>query len=785
MIDDVPYSPDRPLPYEPLWPSDVPTEGPVVLVIDASSRLEARILSGWAERRRPTGVILDQIRLAPSRRRKPGQHTDPRLEARLRRGDNPFVLPVRVLWSPPRGQGTDAPRRRRTSWFDVLRLGDPRDPDALRQKVIVERWPHRLTVLTGPGAAADRLLADFEAAAELVGLTDFVTRRAWLALEKAERALRGNRYKVPKFVHQEIWSKSAWRDGAVRYGLGRGLSEPAALARAHHYLEEMAANHSPFLIDLIANAIHWLYKQGYGAIIYDRRQVAELSSLGQEVPLAFLPSHRSNLDRLSLQFLKWENDLPPNHTAGGINMNFFPLGPLIRRTGVFFIRRSFKDNELYKFVLRSYLDYLVENRFPLEWYLEGGRSRSGKLLPPRFGILSYVVDSWRRNKAEDVMLIPISIAYDQIQDLGSYTSEATGGAKETESLTWVLSAIRSLRQRHGNIHVRFGEPISVAKAMANSAGPETSSAGSDGVDSGHDLDLAKLAFEVMYRIGQVTPITPAAVVSIALLQAGGAARTIEELAGACADLDAFIEEHHLPTTEAMRLEDPSEVRRVIALLGEHGNVVTFNGTRPVYYLKPDQALRAAYYRNVVVHHFVPRGVIELALAMVGPGAVGKIEEDLWTGVDGIRDLLKFEFFFPEKDRLRSAIREDLDSSVPGWTRMTASTILSRLNPPIAPWAIVPFLESYLVVADALADANPDREFNEKEFLSTAMKLGEAYRLMGRVSADSVSIVAFRQGLALAGNRGLLKPGPGVASARAEFAGEVRRVIEARGRPGAL
>ncbi len=785
MIELVPYSPDRPLPHEPLWPSDAPTEGAVVLVIDASSRLEASLLSGWAERRRPAGISLDQIRLAPSRRRKPGQQTDPRLEARLRRGDNPFVLPVRVVWSPPRLQGTDRPRRRKASWFDVLRIGDPRDPDALRQRIIVERWPHRLTVLTGPGAAADRLLADFEAAAELVGLTDFVTRRAWLALEKAERSVRGNRYKVPKFVHQEIWSKSAWRDGAVCYGVSRGLTEPTALARAHHYLEEMAANHSPFLIDLIANAIHWLYKQGYGAIIYDRKQVGELNALGQEVPLAFLPSHRSNLDRLSLQFLKWENDLPPNHTAGGINMNFFPLGPLIRRTGVFFIRRSFKDNELYKFVLRSYLDYLVENRFPLEWYMEGGRSRSGKLLPPRFGILSYVVDSWKRNKAGDVMLIPISIAYDQIQDLGSYTSEATGGAKEKESLSWVLSAIRSLRRRYGNIHVRFGEPISVAKAMAGRTTADADGTDSEGADSEHNLDVAKLAFEVMYRIGKVTPITPAAVVSIALLQAGGAARTIEELAGTCAALDGFIEKHKLPTTEPLYLEDPSEVRRVIDLLAEHGNVMTFNGTRPVYYLKPDQTLRAAYYRNVVVHHFVPRGVIELALAMVGPGAVGKIEEDLWKAVDGIRDLLKFEFFFPEKDRLKSAIRDDLDGSVPGWIRMTAQTILGRLAPPTAPWAIVPFLESYLVVAVALADANPDREFNEKEFISKAMKLGEEYRLMGKVSADSVSTVAFRQALALATNRGLLKPGPVVASARAEFAAEVRRVIEARGRLGAL
>ena len=690
-------------------------------------------------------------------------------------GDDPFVLPVRTVWSPPRRRDEDRIRPRTASWLDVLRLGDPRDPDAIRQRVIMTRWPDRVTVVTGPGASADRLIADFHAADEFAGLSDFVTRRAWLALEKAERSLRGNRYKVPKFVHQEIWSKSAWRDGAIRSGATRGLMEKASLARARHYLQEMAATHSPFLIDLIANAIHWLYKQGYGAIRYDRDRVAELNTLGQEVPLAFLASHRSNLDRLSLQFLKWENDLPPNHTAGGINMNFFPVGPLIRRTGVFFIRRSFKDNELYKFVLRSYLDYLVENRFPLEWYMEGGRSRSGKLMAPRLGILSYVVDSWRRKKAGDVMLIPVSIAYDQIQDLGSYTSEASGGTKEKESLGWVLSAIRSLRRRYGDIHVRFGEPISVATAMAATTESESK--------SGHDLDLAKLAFEVMYRIGQVTPITPAAIVSIALLQAGGSARTIEELADACSALVHFTAEHSLPTTEPLQLEDPSSIRRVIDLLAEHGNVVIFNSENPVYYLRPDQALRAAYYRNVIVHHFVPRGIAELALAMVGPGAIGKIKEELWTAVDAIRDLLKFEFFFPERNHLRNSIRSDLDRSVPGWTRMSALTILGRLHPAVAPWAILPFLESYLVAADALVKIDPNRSFDEKEFVASAMKLGEQYRLMGKVSADSVSAVMFRQALALASNRALIGPGTTTGIARSEFAEQIRQIIAAGRRLG--
>jgi glycerol-3-phosphate O-acyltransferase len=234
-----------------------------------------------------------------------------------------------------------------------------------------------------------------------------------------------------------------------------------------------------------------------------------VAALGNANPVVFLPSHRSNLDRLSLQFMLWENDLPPNHTAGGINLNFFPIGPLLRRTGVFFIRRSFRDNELYKTVLRAYIDFLIEKRFPLEWYMEGGRSRSGKLGPPRFGLLNYVVDSLRRGKSEDIQLIPVSIAYDQIQDVPGYAREAQGRGKERESVGWLFRAIRSLRQRYGNIYIRFGEPVSVASVIGTIEDDEGS------------VGLQKLGFEVMYRIGKVTPTTPIAVVSIACWRRGG------------------------------------------------------------------------------------------------------------------------------------------------------------------------------------------------------------------------------------------------------------------------
>jgi glycerol-3-phosphate O-acyltransferase len=435
------------------------------------------------------------------------------------------------------------------------------------------------------------------------------------------------------------------------------------------------------LIDLIAGGIHWLYSQGYGSIRYDRRRLTEISALGQEYPLVFLPSHRSNLDRLSLQFILWENDLPPNHTAGAINMNFFPVGALVRRTGVFFIRRSFKDNPLYKFVLRTYIDHLIENRFSLEWYLEGGRSRSGRLLPPRFGLLAYVVESLKRGKAEDVMLIPVSIAYDQIQDLSTYTHEVKGGKKEQETFSWFLSAVRSLRRRYGNIHIRFGEPVSVASELKHI---DTAEEGS--------RDLAKLAFEIMYRISRITPITPASVVCIALLQGDEEAPTLAELADFCGQLDTFITDHEFPTTEPLALEEPVAVAKVLKLLTGQGIVSSDSNPLRVFWLDAEQRLAASYYRNVVVHFFVPRGIAELAILAAGDAKDPPAA--FWAEVSRLRGLLESEFYFADKARFRNEMELDLASVATDWEGRLArpGQLIDQMRPRVADWAVRPFLK---------------------------------------------------------------------------------------------
>ncbi|MEE8580406.1 MAG: glycerol-3-phosphate 1-O-acyltransferase [Myxococcota bacterium] len=778
-------------PREPVWPEMAGTgeieagaRRRLVFLIDGSSPLERRLLSNWVERNRPEGVDsadCELIPIPPSRRRRRDRRVDPRLEASLATGGDPLLAPLRVIWRAALSDGSRSVR-----FSHLLTFGDPRDPGRIRQHWVLRREPDRCCIVAGePAPASDLRRRWIEAGGGegglTIGLADFVARQAAFALERAERRLRGARYKVPRLVHEEILGRPAFRGELTK--LAREFDRPQGWATrsAARILREIAAAHSPYVIDLVAALIRPLYKLGYSETLqYDREQLAGIFSLAQRHPVVFLPSHKSNLDHLVLQYALHENGLPPNHTAGGINMNFFPIGPLIRRSGVFFIRRSFRDNRLYKLVLRSYVDYLIEKRFSLEWYLEGGRSRSGKLLPPRFGLLAYVVDAYRRARSDDVFLIPVSIGYDQIQDVGSYAAEQRGAAKRRESFGWFIGVVRALRRRYGNIHIRFGEPLSLRSQL----GPPDPSSAPDPDE--RNLGLQKVAFEVLARINRVTPITPTSLVALALLGTGDRALSVEETRIAVRNLTLYVERRKLPTTtEIDHLRSDEGVRRTLEALAENGVVSCFaDGAEAVYVIGPDQQLTAAYYRNCIVHFFINGAIAELALQRAAETEVDEPAAEFWTEAMRLRDLLKFEFFFAEKEEFRLELRDELAFYALDWEERIGEgahaiqELVRSFRPFSAHRVLRPFLDSYQVVSENLARYQPDANIEEGKFLAECLTLGKQYHLQRRVrSASSISKVLFQSGLRLAANRKLLAPGdPSLVERRLAFAEEIRAVL---------
>ncbi len=770
----------EPLLQEPVWPDDAGQR--VVFLLDASSPLELRLLRAWVDRTRPEDAVTvdgECFEIPPSRRRN-GTPIDPHFEDCVAAGEDVLFAPLRIAWLAPERDGVRA-----VSWWDLITFGDPRDPGRLRQRSILRRHRDRCRVVAGAPATLAELRGRWSEAAHddtsaTLGLPEFIVRQAALALERAERQLRGARYKVPRFVSDDILSQHSVRGALARIARESGRSEESVDRQAARYLKEIAATHSPYVIDLAASLIRALWSQGYRSLRFDDRQLAGIASLGQRHPIVFLPSHKSNLDHLVLQYALHVCGLPPNHTAGGINMNFFPIGPIVRRSGVFFIRRSFRDNPLYKFVLRRYIDFLIGKRFSLEWYVEGGRSRSGKLLPPRFGLLGYVVDAWRRGKSDDVFLIPVSIAYDQISDVGDYAVEQRGGKKEKESFGWFVGIVRRMRNRYGDIHIRFGDPISLAGSL-----------GTPDPDAEVDpdapvIEIQKLAFETCVRINRVTPITPTSLVTLALLGSGNRALTVDEILLGMRNLLDYTRRRKLPTTRELdELDAPDGVRRALEALQNSGVVSCYDeGPEAVYAIERDQHHAAAYYRNSVAHFFINSAIAELALLAAAREEAGDRNAAFWEEAMRLRDLLKFDFFFAEKDEFRRELREELTYQQPDWeARLAAGTaqvraMIQDFRPFAAHRVLRPFLDGYDVVADALARRSASNEFERGPFVDDCLRLGRQYLLQGRVkSPESISKALFETAVRLADNRGLVETGsPGLSARRKAFASEVRDAI---------
>jgi glycerol-3-phosphate O-acyltransferase len=709
------------------WPTDT---GPFVALLDVSSKLEYDTLKEWIAGHGPQDERVVTVRI-PASRRITQQRLDPRLGARLAANDDPLLIPLRVVWLPAEERG-----RRRVRIRDIVVFGDPRDPNRLRQQWVKTRYPDRLRVVMGEPArksALDKRWRDpgGHGPADGTPLEDYVALQAWLALERAERRLRGSRYKVPKFIGEDLYWRRGFQHGVAALAMAEGASLKRMQARTSRYLREIAATHSPYVIDIAVAIMGGIIRMAHRSVDYRPDELRAIYEMGQRHSLVFLPSHKSNFDHLVLSFVMYENALPQNHTAGGINMNFFPIGPLLRRTGIFFIRREFKDNEPYKFVLRRYVEYLLEKRFALEWYVEGGRSRTGKLREPRLGLLAYVAEAYTEGLVDDVVLIPVSLMYDQISDVRSYAAEQVGGAKERESFAWALKFISNSRHQHGGIYVRFGTPIRLAERLA----PGMDLSTGDG-----RLAVPRLAFAVNNEINAVMPITPVSLASLALL-GSGLPMTVGDVMAYLEPYLAYIKWRDLPTSAPLAADTVDLFARALAELSANG--VIERSTAPdeaTYTVGAGAHLAVAYYRNAVVHHFLDRAIAEVAFASAV--AVGEDGFDaVFAHALGMRDLLKFEFFFAP----RSTFRKDIE-------RETGH--LEPQEPAMSPAVLRPFLDAYRVAADVLVAATGQR-MAPQELTQRALNVSARYLKDGVIVPEARSTSLFDSAAQLAAHRGLL------------------------------
>ncbi|GAA2555657.1 glycerol-3-phosphate 1-O-acyltransferase [Mycolicibacterium diernhoferi] len=675
------------------------------------------------------------------------------------------VVPVRIFWVPA-GLPT------RSKIVSLISGRDTYRPPELLQRRILRKDPSRARVVAGEPAKVSELRQqwhDTTIAENPREFANFVIRRAILAIERVELRLLGPEYKSPRLVKPEMLASARFREGLEKI-------PDATVEKAGEMLDELSTGWSRFSVDLIPTLGRAIFSRGFDPNIdYDNTEIESLRNALEMHPAVLLFSHRSYLDGVIVPVAMQENRLPPVHTFAGINLSFGFMGPIFRHSGVIFLRRKL-DDPLYKYVLRQYVGYIVEKRFNLNWSIEGTRSRTGKMLPPKLGLLSYVADAYLDGRSEDILLQPVSISFDQLHETAEYAEYARGGEKTPESARWLYNFVKAQGERnYGKIYVRFPEAVSMRQYLGEAGGPIATD------PDAKRLAMQRMAIEVAWRIVRVTPVNATGLVSALLLTARGVALTEGQLHRTLQDTLDYLERKELPMTNSvLRLRTPEGVRAAVdALSGRHPVTRVDGGREPVWRIAPEDEHEAAFYRNSIIHAFLETSLIELALVHAARADSDWLDA-FWAQIMRLRDLLKFEFYFADSATFRENIASEM-SWVGDWEEKIAAgpdgigAVLQTKRPLLGGAMLRPFFEAYEIVADVLRDAAP--EISESELTKRALGLGRQHVAQARVrNAESVSALLFATARQVAADQDLLRRAPDLSERRVAFLTEMRGIL---------
>ncbi|MBK25797.1 MAG: hypothetical protein CME70_17490 [Halobacteriovorax sp.] len=405
-------------------------------------------------------------------------------------------------------------------------------------------------------------------------------------------------------------------------------------------LKEMRAEFSPAYINTLRKVLDSSLPKLYDGIDLHENGT-DFRKLVDENCVVLVPNHQSHADYLAINYMVYKNYNFPLYVAGGINLNIFPIGKIFRKSGCFFIRRSFASDILYKLTLEAYLFYLLKQGKPIEFFFEGGRSRTGKLLPPRFGLYQMLLEAHRAlhesGDERKLMFVPVSIAHEYVPETKSLAKELGGAKKKKESATQLLGLFKLFAYQFGNVHINMGRPIEADYHVIE--------------ENKDKLKLATqdLAFKCFREVGKNMVITPSSVLATVLLDEPSGALTWTDITAQAKAIIKYCKMYDLPFTDTLKedqfektLERAMDIlvgNRKVELIGQHHDGNTY------YSIKKESRSELLYFKNTTLHHFLVPWIINAAWINLFNGNI-KSAHDIRLFFLEQRDQLKHEFYLP-------------------------------------------------------------------------------------------------------------------------------------------
>ncbi len=476
------------------------------------------------------------------------------------------------------------------------------------------------------------------------------------------KSVTGPTIKMPEEIKQEILTAEELRQFMDAQARRRGISTLQAHREAVGYIDEIAANYSPAFISLVHRLVEHFMKTVFESVTFNGAALSRIRRVARQAPVVFVPAHKSHLDSLLLSFTLYDNRLPCPHVFAGRNLAFWPMGPLFRRVGAFFVRRSFKGAVFYAKVFSAYIFQLLKEGFNIAVYIEGTRSRSGKLLRPQLGMLSILLHACFNGACSDMIFVPTFIAYDRIPDEGAYLHETSGGKKAPENFRQLLKAKALLKNRYGSVHLNFGEPLALQAVLSDEGLNGTR------LSSKQQNRLCRtIGARLMNAIDRQTVVTPQSLVAGALLSGGREIVSAEALDFRVEASLKWLTTQRTPLADSLEQDPTSAVDRALnhyrARKFIQGNAD--DGRPSSWRMIEDRRNALDYYKNISICHFIPAAFT--ALAILEKDAFQFSAADLHDAYRSLQDLFAEEFnpdpFHPPAYVVRKTVKAFIDSAI--------------------------------------------------------------------------------------------------------------------------
>jgi glycerol-3-phosphate O-acyltransferase len=586
-------------------------------------------------------------------------------------------------------------------------------------------------------------------------------RNLLVQLNRHRQSITGPMLKTNLELKESILTSQRFQEFMDTYSKNRNIPIHEVRKKADGYIDEIAAGYNPAYIKFFSAIVGWILRSMFDGVAVNNNALGKVKRLALKGPLVLIPCHKSHIDYLILSYLLYHNNMPVPLVAAGKNLSFWPMGPLFRSGGAFFIRRSFRGAVLYSKVFAEYIHKLLQEGYNIEQFIEGGRSRTGKLLMPKLGLLSIILNAFKNGACEDMIIVPIYIGYDRVLEEKSYLQELEGGKKEPETLKGVIKARKFLARRYGKIYIQFSDPLSMNELLDNLGTPLNQMKPKE-----QNALCRNLGYRIINAINQSAVVTAYGLVASAILNCDRERFSYDQIMSIVETYIRHLDTQDAKLADTLILDQVHAVEQALDAFVQRKFIEPVSKDKSIPHHERNYLVNAAkrpsleYYKNNCIAFFIPAAFT--ALSILEKDAFQFSAAELHADYRFLQNFFKFEFAYDLDQSPEFKVRKSIKAFIDDAILMPHQTIPDTYNVTSSGFRklrlfsifLKTYFESYWIVLSFLQN-NSKNSIKAKDRLKKILSNGNRmYKRHEIVLPEALSKVSFQNAVDYFASKGV-------------------------------